>query len=306
MIEIYTPKEWSRFFGGAPSLYIKDDGYIYTREEEVKLMGRPCGRIDYRNGRIYGSDYASVNPDPIGYLQKKDGVTEIYAEYPGWNVKPILVIKGNEIYTYSEYTRIFGGTASGYINNTDDDSSNGGGNSRGGTSGGGASRGGNYFGGSGASGGGCLGDVGAFAVIIGIFLVLVIVDGIRKQGPGFFIAWAILSGLMIYGSYVRKKRAKDGSESEPAAGSKPKPTPKPTPKPAPKPTPKPAPKPTPKPTPKPIPKPEQKPEPKPMPATGKVVVCPHCGAKCRAPAAKGRIRITCPNPGCGRPYEIDT
>ncbi len=29
-----------------------------------------------------------------------------------------------------------------------------------------------------------------------------------------------------------------------------------------------------------------------------ITVCPHCGAKCRIPAVKGTIQITCPNPDC--------
>lgn len=306
MKEIYTPKEWSAFFGGAPSLYIRDDGYIYTREEEIKLMGRPCGRIDYSKGYIYGSDYASVNPDPVGYLQSKNGITEIYAEYPGWNVKPILVIKGNEIYTYSEYTRIMGGNVSGYIK--DDDSSGGGGSSGrrdssksdgsfGGSNSsgsGGSSESGGSFGGSGSSGGGCLGEAGIFAVIIGAFLLLTIVDEIRQMGAKFWVPFIVFSGLMFFGRYLRNKHAQGKSNPAP----KPNPSPKPTPKPQPKPTPKPQPKPAPKPQPKPVPQPQ--------PAETKIGSCPHCGAKCRIPAGNGKIRLTCPNPACRQQYEIDT
>lgn len=294
MMEIYTPKEWDRFFGGAPSLYIKDDGYIYTREEEVRLMGRPCGRIDYSKGYIYGSDYASVNPVPVGYLQRKNGITEIYAEYPGWNVKPILVIKGNEIYTYSEFTRIIGGNVSGYIKN-DDHSGNGGSSGRSGysksdsssgPSGDSTSRG--SFDRSGSSGSGCLGEMGVFAVIIGFFLLLTLVDEIRQKGAKFWIPFIILSGLMFWGRYLRNKHAQ--GNSNPA--SKPNPSPKPQPKPVPKPQPKPVPNP--------------KPAPRPRPAETKIISCPHCGAKCRVPGGNGKIRLTCPNPACRQQYEIDT
>lgn len=304
MMEIYTPKEWTRFFGGAPSLYIKDDGYIYTREEEVKLMGRPCGRIDYSKGYIYGSDYASVNPDPVGYLQSKNGITEIYAEYPGWNVKPILVIKGNEIYTYSEFTRIMGGNVSGYIKN-DGPSGSGGSSGRRGFSesdgsfgGSGSSGHSGSFGGGGSSGSGCLGEMGIFAVIIGIFLLLVFVDEIRQKGAKFWIPFVILSGLMFFVRHLRMKRKQEKS----APAQKPAPTPKPAPKPTPKPNP------TPKPTPKPAPKPDPKPAPgpKPQPAESKIAVCPHCGAKCRVPGGNGRIQITCPNPNCKTPFTFDS
>lgn len=279
MMEIYTPKEWNRFFGGAPSLYIKDDGYIYTREEEVKLMGCPCGRIDYSKGYIYGSDYASVNPDPVGYLQSKNGITEIYAEYPGWNVKPILVIKGNEIYTYSEFTRIMGGNVSGYIKN---DGSSG--------SSGSSGHSGSF------GGGGCLGELGIFGVIIGIFLLFTLVDEIRQQEASFYITFAVLAGLMFLGRHFRKKRKQEKS----APAQKPTPTSKPTPKPTPKPEPKPKPTPTPKPTPKPTP------EPKPQPVETGISACPHCGAKFRAPVGVGTIRITCPNPDCKMQFTLDT
>lgn len=65
-------------------------------------------------------------------------------------------------------------------------------------------------------------------------------------------------------------------------------------------TPAPQPKPTPKPTPKPVPTPT------PQPVQSKIVACPHCGAKARIPAGKGRISFTCPNPNCSKPYEVDS
>lgn len=292
MMEIYTPKEWSRFFGGAPSLYIKDDGYIYTREEEVKLMGRPCGRIDYRKGYIYGNDYASVNPNPVGYLQSRNGITEIYAEPPGWNVKPILVIQGNEIYTYSDFTRITGGNASGYIKNGGSSGSSGSSGHKNSPKNDGSFSGssghGGSFGGSGSSGGGCLGEIGIFAVIIGIFLLLTLVDEIRQRGAKFWIPFIVLSGLMFWGRHRRNKHAQSKSASNP------------------KPSPTPQPKSAPGPQPKPMPIPQPEPEPQPQPAETKIIFCPRCGAKCRIPAGNGRILMTCPNPACHQRYEINT
>lgn len=117
---------------------------------------------------------------------------------------------------------------------------------------------------------GFLEELGVFAVIIGIFLLLTLVDEIRQQGAAFFIPFAILSGLMFSVRWFRNKRTQE------------KAAPKPTPKP------KPAPKPA------------------PQPAQTKIVDCPHCGASCRIPAGKGRIRLTCPNPDCGQQYETDT
>lgn len=37
-----------------------------------------------------------------------------------------------------------------------------------------------------------------------------------------------------------------------------------------------------------------------------IVFCPHCGAKCRVPAGKGLIRISCPNPACKIPFTFET
>lgn len=37
-----------------------------------------------------------------------------------------------------------------------------------------------------------------------------------------------------------------------------------------------------------------------------IVFCPHCGAKCRVPAGKGLIRISCPNPSCKIPFTFET
>ena len=107
---------------------------------------------------------------------------------------------------------------------------------------------------------------------------------------------------MFFGRYLRNKHAQDKSNPAPKPNPSPKPTPKPKPKPTPKPTP--APKPAPKPTP--APKPAPKPTPAPKPAETKIISCPHCGAKCRVPAGKGKIRLTCPNPACKQQYETDT
>lgn len=64
----------------------------------------------------------------------------------------------------------------------------------------------------------------------------------------------------------------------------------------------------PKTTPQSADKPKSAPKSNPQPQSSgtKIVSCPYCGAKCRIPAGNGRIRLTCPNPACGHPYEIDT
>lgn len=41
------------------------------------------------------------------------------------------------------------------------------------------------------------------------------------------------------------------------------------------------------------------------PVQSEVTVCPYCESEARIPAGKGRIRFNCPNPSCGRGYEID-
>lgn len=268
MMKIYTPKEWLSLFGGSPSLVIDDNGYIYSADGYYKIISdRPIGKMD--NRYIYGKDFRT----PIARLERKNGRTEVYDEKAGIFSAPILYIQNDKIYTPDEYLRIFGGNTSGYIKR---DTSSGGGTSSNGSS----------------SGGGCLGEMGIFGVIIGIFLLFTLVDEIRQQGASFYITFAVLAGLMFLGRHFRKKRKQEKS----APAQKPTPTSKPTPKPTPKPEPKPKPTPTPKPT----------PEPKPQPVETGISACPHCGAKFRAPVGVGTIRITCPNPDCKMQFTLDT
>ena len=121
MTEIYTPDDWLAFFGGSASLFIDDEGYIFTREENYKIMGRsPCGKISYDSGFIYGKDYNSVWPTPIAEMVKRDDVTEVYKYGDGVFRSPILYIKNGKIYSPNEYFRIGGGNASGYIKKDED------------------------------------------------------------------------------------------------------------------------------------------------------------------------------------------
>lgn len=118
MVEIYTPQAWNAFFGGSPSLYIDREGYLYKHS----YGGRPCGKINFSRGEIYGEDYGSTTPAIIGYIRKdKDGVTMIYDRKPGIYVNPVLCIKGNEVYTYDEYTRVLGRNPAGYIKDDAED-----------------------------------------------------------------------------------------------------------------------------------------------------------------------------------------
>ena len=115
MMEIYTPKVWMSVFGGSPKLVIDDDGYIYSYSGYYKfLRDSPIGKIDFRRGYIYGENYRDWFPTPIAEIRERGGVTEIH-EYGRCFSTPILYIKGNEIYDHREFTRIFGGTPSGYI-----------------------------------------------------------------------------------------------------------------------------------------------------------------------------------------------
>ncbi len=223
MIEIYTPKAWNAFFGGTASLYIDEEGYIYTREEHVKLMGRPGGKIDYARGEIYGNDYGGVHPRPIGYIRSDaEGVQMIYDEYPGYHVKPILYMKNGEIYTHDEYYRITGGTPIGYVKPDERGS---------------RSQKNDQIGGqdtpddrwtpperrpkedekksSGFSDAiGCLPEpVLAFLVIIAFALLVGFVDAIRKPVVYIPVGLGVAGGLI--GAYFIRKKKKGGSSTAP-------------------------------------------------------------------------------------------
>ena len=122
MYEIYTPKEWTRVFGGCPSIIIDDNGYIYDKDEYYKIMGgTPMGYINYNTGKIYGKDYANFTAAPIGEIKVKEDVTEIFGEdYASFSARPILYIKNGKIYTYDDYFKIFTGGPSGYVKDPDE------------------------------------------------------------------------------------------------------------------------------------------------------------------------------------------
>ena len=78
MYEIYTPKEWTRVFGGCPSIIIDDNGYIYDKDEYYKIMGGvPMGYINYNTGKIYGKDYANFSAVPIGEIKVKEQTVKV-------------------------------------------------------------------------------------------------------------------------------------------------------------------------------------------------------------------------------------
>lgn len=54
------------------------------------------------------------------------------------------------------------------------------------------------------------------------------------------------------------------------------------------------------------PPPPPRPDPQPEAGGTRIVWCPHCAAKARVPLGKGKIRITCPNPACGKSFEFTT
>ena len=279
MMKIYTPEAWLSLFGGSPSLVIDDNGYIYSADGYYKMISdSPIGKIDYAKGYIYDQHYTDMFPTPIAEMVTKDDVTEVYQYGGGILRTPILYIKNEKIYTPDEYLRIFGGNASGYIQR------------------------GNGSGGNSTSGSGCLGELGVFAVIIGVFLLLSCIDEIRQKGASFYITFVILAGLMFFGRYHRKKRAQEKSASAPKPAQTFNPTPKTAPQSAYKP--KSAPKSNPQPWQNTVTPPKSNPQPQ---SSGtKIGSCPYCAAKVRVPLGKGRIRITCPNPACGQRFEIDT
>lgn len=283
MMKVYTPKEWLSFFGGSPSLIIDDKGYIYSADGYYKLISdSPVGKIDYQKGHIYDKHYADLFPTPIAYMVNSDGVTKVMEYGKSHFSEPILYIQNDKIYTPSEYYRIFGGNASGYIkrdtsSGSGSSSSNGSSNSRASSD-------------SKLSNSGCLREIVGFAVVIGIFMVWSSLDKLSQKGAVFWIPFIIFIVLVFL-----KKKGKLGKSSTNKQAA---------------PTCKPASKPvseaTPKQTVKASSAPKATPKPKYKPQNVKIVSCPHCGSKCRIPAGIGRIRINCQNPACGRQYETNT
>lgn len=296
MMKVYTPKEWLSFFGGSPSLVIDDNGYIYSADGYYKLISdSPIGKIDYAKGHIYDKHYADLFPTPIAYMVNSDGVMKVMEYGKSHFSEPILYIQNDKIYTPSEYHRLFGGNASGYIKR--DTPSNDSSSARRSSSNNSAS-----FWDS------RLGGIILFFGAVCIFGVWSSFDKLAQKGAAFWIPFILIVTLTLVLRYLKK----NGKLGKSAASKHTAPTSKPTFKPASKPTPKQsfkatsAPKATPKQTVKATSAPKATPTPKSKPQDVKIVSCPHCGAKCRVPVGKGRIRVSCPNPSCKKKYELNS
>lgn len=115
MFKIYTPKAWYATFG-YPSLYIEDDGLIFSEEDYYKSFRNAVGKIDFDSGFVYGPDYFKHNRQPIGKIDyRSDGVTQIYGpDYFKSFAQPILYIRENRIYAADQFYRMFPQEA-GYV-----------------------------------------------------------------------------------------------------------------------------------------------------------------------------------------------
>ena len=108
MFTIYTPKAWRSIFG-YPSLYIEDNGLIFSEKDYHKNSRNPVGKIDYASGLVYGEDYHRVSKQPIGKVDRRnDGVTQIYGpDYYRLSARPILYIRENRIYDAEDFYKLF-------------------------------------------------------------------------------------------------------------------------------------------------------------------------------------------------------
>ena len=132
MTKIYTPKQWRQYFRCA-SIIIDDDGRIFSADDYYKTFRSPIGKVDYSKNYIYGEDYSSTFATPIAQMVQNGDEIRVYEYGGGVFADPILYIKNKKIYTPDEYFRIFGGEASGYI---EEDEKSGRGGGSGGRSGG--------------------------------------------------------------------------------------------------------------------------------------------------------------------------
>lgn len=284
MMKVYTPKEWLSVFGGSPSLIIDDKGYIYSADGYYKLISdSPIGKIDYEKGHIYDKHYADLFPTPIAYMVNSDGVTKVMEYGKSHFSEPILYIQGEKIYTPSEYYRLFGGNASGYIKRDTPSSGSASSNDSASTRR------------SSSNNSACfwdsrLGGIILFFGAVCIFAVGQSIDKLSQKGAVFWIPLIIFIVLV----FLKKK----GKLGKPAVTKSAAPASKPASKPVSKATPKQSSKAT--------SAPKSTPKPKSKPQNVKIVSCPHCGSKCRIPAGIGRIRINCQNPACKHQYEINT
>lgn len=282
-MKVYTPKEWLSFFGGSPSLIIDDKGYIYSADGYYKLISdSPIGRIDYQKGHIYDKHYADLFPTPIAYMVNSDGVMKVMEYGKSHFSEPILYIQNDKIYTPSEYYRIFGGNASGYIKH--DTPTSGSASSNDNASARRSSSNNSAFWDS------RLGGIILFFGAVCIFAVGQSIDKLSQKGAIFWIPFIIFIVLVFL-----KKMGKLGKPAATKSAA-----------PASKPASKPASEPAPKQTVKASSAPKATPKPKSKPQNVKIVSCPHCGSECRIPAGIGRIRINCQNPACKHQYETNT
>lgn len=283
MMKVYTPKEWLSFFGGSPSLIIDDKGYIYSADGYYKLISdSPIGKIDYEKGHIYDKHYADLFPTPIAYMVNSDGVTKVMEYGKSHFSEPILFIQNDKIYTPSEYYRLFGGNASGYIKRdtpSNSSSSSSGTSSKDSSS---ARRVSSSFWDS------RLGEIIIFFGAVCIFGLWGAFDKLAQKGAAFWIPFILILVLAFTLRYLKKKGKLGKAAGSKQSASAYKPASKPTPKRAVKSAS--APKATHK------AKPQQT----------VIISCPHCGTKCRIPAGIGKIRVNCPNSACGQQYEVHT
>lgn len=288
MMKVYTPKEWLSVFGGSPSLIIDDKGYIYSADGYYKLISdSPIGKIDYEKGHIYDKHYADLFPTPIAYMVNSDGVTKVMEYGKSHFSEPILYIQGEKIYTPSEFYRLFGGNASGYIKRDTPSSGSASFNDSSSSRRSSSNNSASFWDSR-------LGGIILFFGAVCIFAVGQSFNKLAQKGAAFWIPFILIITLTLVLRYLKKhgKLGKSTTNKQTA------PTFKPTSKPVSKATPKQSSKAT--------SAPKATPTPKSKPQNVKIVSCPHCGSKCRIPAGIGRIRINCQNPACKHQYEINT
>ena len=108
MYKIYTPKAWYSTFS-YPTLFVEDDGLIYSETDYHKSFRNAVGKIDSSSGLIYGADYFKSFAQPIGKLERRsDGVIQIYgSDYHRLSAQPTFYIEENRIYSAEEFYKTF-------------------------------------------------------------------------------------------------------------------------------------------------------------------------------------------------------
>lgn len=107
MYKIYTPKARFSIFG-YPSLFVEDDGLIYSEKDYLKTSRNPVGKIDFDSGFVYGEDYHRLSRQPIAKLDRRsDGVIQIYgSDYYKLSAQPVYYIKEDRIYSADEFFKL--------------------------------------------------------------------------------------------------------------------------------------------------------------------------------------------------------